>query len=291
MYEEFFGLKARPFLTVPDPDFLYWSEAHSLAFSILRYGLMTRAPITVITGEIGAGKTTLLRRMLREVPEDLTVGLVSNFQPGRGELLHWALMALGETVGDEPYVALFRRFQDAVVRAYAEGRRVALVFDEAQNLDPAALEQLRMLSNINAEKDELLQLILVGQPQLRDLLARPDLAQFTQRISADFHLGALTESDVEAYVQHRLEVAGATRRIYPPETCRLVHRAARGVPRLVNILCDLGLVYAFSIGVREVGEETLAEFLDSARRRGIYTQFAPVGPLAAEAAPLARRAL
>jgi type II secretory pathway predicted ATPase ExeA len=291
MYEEFFGLKARPFLTVPDPDFLYWSEAHSLAFSILRYGVMTRAPITVITGEIGAGKTTLLRRLLREAPEDLTVGLVSNFQPGRGELLHWALMALGESVGDEPYVALFTRFQDTVVRAYAEGRRVALVFDEAQNLDPAALEQLRMLSNINAEKDELLQLILVGQPQLRDLLARPDLVQFAQRISADFHLGALTEEDVEAYVQHRLEVAGAALRIFPPEACRLVHRACRGVPRLVNILCDLGLVYAFSIGAREVSEATLAEFLDSARRRGIYTQFAPVGPLSAEAAPLARRAL
>ncbi|HET7413531.1 MAG TPA: AAA family ATPase, partial [Pararhizobium sp.] len=119
MYEAFYGLKERPFTTVPDPQFLYWSEAHQLAFAILHYGVMTRAPITVITGDIGAGKTTLLRRLLNEIPEELTVGLVSNMKEGRGELLHWVMMALGqEFQADEPYVALFKRFQDFLVDAY-----------------------------------------------------------------------------------------------------------------------------------------------------------------------------
>lgn len=277
MYEAFYGLTSRPFLTTPDPDFLYWSETHSLAFTMLRYGLMTRAPITVITGEIGAGKTTLLRQIMREIPADLEVGLISNMQVGRGELLHWVLMALSQEAPDEPYVRLFRRFQDHLIEAYASGRRVVLIFDEAQNLGVDALEELRMLSNINADKDELLQIVLVGQPQLRELLARPELVQFAQRISSDFHLEALSAEEVERYVDHRLEIGGAGWRIFPTATCRLIHQATRGVPRLVNILCDLCLVYGYSAESKVIDEALLREFLNGAKRRGIYTQFAAPG--------------
>jgi type II secretory pathway predicted ATPase ExeA len=276
MYEEFYKLNERPFLTVPDPTFLYWAEAHTLAFTMLRYGLMSRAPITVITGEIGAGKTTLLRQLLREVPQGLTVGLVSNMQEARGNLLDWVMMSLGEELGEENYVVKFRRFQDHVVKCYAAGKRVVLIFDEAQNLRVDALEELRMLSNINADKDELLQLVLVGQPQLRELLARPELTQFTQRISSDFHLVAMETAEVEHYIQHRLQVAGASWRIFPPRTCMLIHLATRGVPRMVNILCDLCLVYGFSAGSKVIEESLLREFLSSAQRRGIYQQFAPL---------------
>lgn len=286
MYEAFYGLKHRPFLTVPDPDFLFWADQHALAFTMLRYGLMTRAPITVVTGEIGAGKTTLLRQMMREIPADLVVGLVSNMQAGRGELLQWVMMALGQSVAEEPYVRLFQRFQDFVIEAYAQGKRVVLIFDEAQNLSVEALEELRMLSNINADKDELLQLVLVGQPQLRDLLARPELVQFSQRISSDFHLTALGAQDVESYILHRLEVAGAAWRIFPARTCALVHEATRGVPRLVNILCDLCLVYGFAAETKVIEEPLLREFLTGAKRRGIYEQFAPLS----EAPKLVRQA-
>lgn len=277
MYEEFYGLTCRPFLTVPDPDFLYWAESHTMAFTMLRYGLMMRAPITVITGEIGSGKTTLLRQLLREIPSDLEVGLVSNMQTGRGRLLDWIMMSLGQPIHDnEAHVRLFQRFQEYLVDSYAKGRRVILIFDEAQNLDVATLEELRTLSNINAEKDELLQLVLIGQPQLRDLLARPELVQFVQRVSSDFHLSALERKEVEQYIEHRLQVAEAKWRIFPTRTCDLIHQATRGVPRLINILCDLSLVVGYSAQSKVIEEPHLREFLSSARRRGIYTQFSPL---------------
>jgi len=274
MYEAFYGLNERPFTTLPDPQFLYWSEAHQLAYAILHYGIMTRAPITVITGEIGAGKTTLLRRLLGEIPEDLTVGLVSNMKEGRGELLHWVMMALGQEFdASEPYVVLFKRFQEFLVRAYAEGRRVVVVVDEAQNLGAAALEELRMYTNINADKDELLQLVLVGQPQLRELLSHPDLVQFTQRISADFHLEPLSETETANYIQRRLEIAGATRQIFTDEACARICQVTGGVPRLVNILCDICLVYGFAEDRQEIDVDVLDEILSSAERRGIFGQF------------------
>ena len=286
MYEAFYGLRARPFLTAPDPAFLYWSDAHAMAFAMLRYGVMTRAPITVVTGEIGAGKTTHLRRLLAEAPHDHVIGLVSNMQAGRGELLHWVMMALGEPLGDDSYVRLFQRFQDFVVNTYATGRRVTLIFDEAQNFPVEALEELRMLSNVNADGDELLQLVLVGQPQLREMLRRPELAQFAQRISADFHLDALSAADVERYVQHRLDVVGAAWRIFPAPVCALIHQATRGVPRLINILCDLCLAYGFAAVAKVIDEALLREFLTSARARGVYEQFAPLD----ETPKLVRRA-
>ena len=274
MYEAFYGLKERPFTTVPDPQFLYWSEAHQLAFAILHYGVMTRAPITVVTGDIGAGKTTLIRRLLDEIPEELTVGLVSNMKEGRGELLHWVMMALGQDFqADEPYVAMFKRFQDLLVRAYANGRRVVLIVDEAQNLGAAALEELRMFTNINADKDELLQLILVGQPQLRALLQQPELVQFTQRISADFHLEPLSPSETVSYIRRRLEVAGAEHEIFSEDLCERICAATGGVPRLINILCDMCMVYGFAENRVVLDSDILDEILSSTKRRGIFGQF------------------
>lgn len=278
MYEAFYGLKERPFTTVPDPQFLYWSEAHQLAFAILHYGVMTRAPITVVTGDIGAGKTTLIRRLLDEIPEELTVGLVSNMKEGRGELLHWVMMALGQDFqADEPYVALFKRFQDFLIEAYARGRRVVLIVDEAQNLGAAALEELRMFTNINADKDELLQLILVGQPQLRALLQQPELVQFTQRISADFHLEPLTPSETVSYIRRRLEVAGAEHEIFSEELCERICAATGGVPRLINILCDMCMVYGFAENRAVLDSDILDEILASTQRRGIFGQFGAKG--------------
>ncbi len=276
MYEEFYRLKTRPFMTVPDPDYLYWTESHTLAFTMLRYGLMARAPITVVTGEIGAGKTTLLRQLLREIPADLDVGLISNMQAGRGELLEWILMALGQPVENEPYIRLFQRLQDHLVESYACGRRVVLVFDEAQNLDVSTLEELRLISNINADKDDLVQLVLVGQPQLRELLGRPELKQFAQRISSDFNLGPLNAEEVDRYIQHRLNIAGAQWRIFPSRTCSLIHHATNGIPRLVNILAELCLVYGYSTESRIIDETILREFMSSAQSRGIYEQFRPL---------------
>ena len=276
MYEAFYGLKRRPFLTVPDPEFLYWSDTHRLAITMLRYGILSRAPITVVTGDVGAGKTTLIRHLMAEIPEDLTLGLISNMQRGRGELLHWAMLSLDQEIRDEQYVQTFRRFQDVLIERYAEGRRVVLIIDEAQNLSHAQLEELRMLTNINAEKDELLQLILIGQPKLRELLNRPELEQLVQRISADYHLGPLSLSEARAYISQRLQIAGAKQMIFPTRSCELIFEATRGVPRLINILCDLCLVHGYSEECFQIEEDLIREFLTETAKRGIYTQFTPL---------------
>lgn len=263
IYTSHFGLRERPFTLVPDPDFMFWSPQHRRAFSILEYGILTRAPITLITGEVGAGKTTLLHHLLRSVGEDVRIGLVSNAHGDRGELLRWVLLSLA--LAAEPastYVDLFGQFQAFLIAEYAAGRRVILVFDEAQNLSRESLEELRMFTNINANKDELLQLVLVGQPELRDVIRRPDMTQFAQRISASFHLPAMDGPTVRAYIRHRLRVAGAADDIFSAAATELVYRATMGVPRLVNQLCDLSMVYAFTKDQRRVARLTVQQVLD-----------------------------
>jgi type II secretory pathway predicted ATPase ExeA len=255
LYTAHFGLRERPFSLVPDPDFLYWSPSHKRAFAMLEYGILTRAPITLITGEVGAGKTTLLHHLLKSIEQDVRVGLISNAQGGRGELLRWVLLSLGQpAMPEQTYVDLFGQFQRHLIDEYAAGRRVILIFDEAQNLSRESLEELRMFTNINANKDELLQLVLVGQPELREIVSRPDLSQFAQRVAASFHLTAMDLGMVQGYVTHRLKVAGATRLIFQAPAVEQVYHATRGVPRLVNKLCDLAMVYSFTKGLHQVSQ-------------------------------------
>lgn len=273
MYEAFYELRKRPFHTAPDPQFLFWSEEHVLGYTMLHYGIMMRAQITVVTGEIGSGKTTLIRQLLRDIPEDIEVGLVSNMQQGRGELLQWIMLALDQEPGDAPYIELFQRFQNYLIDRYATGKRVVIIIDEAQNLSVEAIEELRMLSNINSDENELLQLIVVGQPQLRELLRRPELEQFAQRMTADFHISRMSASDVRKYIHHRLSVAGAQWRIFPDRTCDLICAASRGIPRLVNVLCDMCLVVGFSDERKVIEEPLLRETITAMRSRGVYEQF------------------
>jgi type II secretory pathway predicted ATPase ExeA len=259
LYTEFFGLDERPFTLLPDPDFLFWSKQHKRAFSVLEYGILSRAPITLITGEIGAGKTTLLQALLRNVEDDVTVGLVSNAQGGRGELVAWILSALDLTVERGlDYVAMFRMLQDFLIDEYASGRRVILIFDEAQNLSLEGLEELRMLTNINSNKDELLQLVLVGQPELRDMVMRPELRQFAQRVAANFHLPRMDPDTVGGYIRHRLKVAGGCGDEFTPEACSLIADTTAGVPRLVNQLADIAMVYASTQESRSITAETVS---------------------------------
>lgn len=263
IYTAHFGLTERPFSLLPDPGFIYWSPAHRRAFTILEYGILTRAPITLITGEVGTGKTTLLHQLIATVGPDVRVGLISNAHGDRGELLRWVLLALAQPAGpQETYVDLFGRFQHYLIEEYAAGRRVILIFDEAQNLSRESLEELRMFTNINSGKDELLQLVLVGQPELRDVVRRPDLTQFAQRVSAAFHLQAMDRATLRDYVRHRLEVAGAREEIFGISAIELVHDATGGVPRLVNQLCDLAMVYAYTQDARRVTRQTVQQVLE-----------------------------
>lgn len=275
IYTDHFAFTERPFSLQPDPDFLFWSTPHKKVYAMLEYGVMTRAPITVVTGEIGAGKTTLLRHLLRNLDDDYTVGLVSNAHGDRGELLHWVLMALGQKAPmDATYVALFSQFQAFLINEYAAGRRTILIFDEAQNLDASTLEELRMFSNINADQDELIQLVLVGQPELREMIQDPKLVQFAQRVSSDAHLPALSRSAVRDYISHRTRVAGATRDIFTDEACAAMHEASGGIPRLVNQLADYALIYVFGEGRYRVDVTTIEQVVADRNANG---SFAPIG--------------
>jgi type II secretory pathway predicted ATPase ExeA len=262
IYTEHFGLTAQPFSLTPDPDFLFWSPAHKRAYAMLEYGVMTHAPITLITGEVGAGKTTLLQHLLRSLVPEVKVGLVSNPIGSREELLRWVLMSLDlPAVPEDTYVDLFSRFQTFVINEYAAGHRVILIFDEAQNLDRAALEELRMFTNINTGRDVLLQLVLVGQPELRDIVGRKDMRQFAQRVAALFHLPAMDLPTMREYIKHRLSVAGRTRRLFTADAVTLIHEKTGGVPRMVNRLCDLALVYAFTAGRKSVDPAIINDVL------------------------------
>ena len=263
IYTSFFGLTERPFSLVPDPGFLYWSPLHKRAYSILEYGILTRAPITLITGEVGAGKTTLLHHLLQSVGDDIRIGLVANAHGDRGELLRWVLLALSQpTEPNADYVSMFGQFQSYLISEYAAGRRVVLIFDEAQNLSRESLEEVRMFTNVNSGKDELLQLVLVGQPELRDIIHRPDLTQFAQRVAASFHLSAMDLRGVRNYIEHRLMLAGAQYSIFSPSAMSAIHDATGGVPRLVNQLCDLSLVYTFTKDQHRVQRLTVQQVLD-----------------------------
>lgn len=262
-YLKFFGLSQRPFTLLPDPEFLYWSDQHRRGYAVLEYGIMSRAPITVLTGEVGAGKTTLLQRLLSKIEPDVTIGLVSNAQGNRGEMLQWVLNALGVHFDvNTGYVHNFQLLQDFLIEQYASGKRVVLVFDEAQNVSTEALEELRMLTNINANKDELVQLILVGQPELRQKIQDPSMKQLAQRISASFHLNRMDTEGTAAYIRHRMRTAGGRGDEFTPEAAELIHKVTQGVPRLINQLCDFGLVYSWTDNVRNVTRKTIQAVLD-----------------------------
>jgi type II secretory pathway predicted ATPase ExeA len=246
MYERFFNFKSKPFALSPDPKFLYASAQHAAALTLLEYGIESQASFCLLTGEIGSGKTTVLRQLIRTLGSAFTIGLVSNTHQGFTSIVPWALSALGVNPADSSPVAQYEALTTAIIRAYGQGKRTLLIFDEAQNLSVALLEELRLLSNLNSEQDVALQVMLVGQPELRTQLERPELTQFAQRVSVDFHLDRLAFGEARAYVRHRLTVAGGDPELFAPDAVAFIHARANGVPRLINQLCDLSLVYAFA---------------------------------------------
>jgi type II secretory pathway predicted ATPase ExeA len=269
MYEAFYHLREKPFSILPDPDLIYWGKMHSMAFTMLEFGVMNNAGFTVITGEIGSGKTTLVRHLLKKVSPAITIGLISNSPQGRQELLQWILMSLGQSF-DGDYPNLFKKLQDFLYGQFANGRRTILIIDEAQNLEPEALEHLRMISNINADKFQILQLILVGQPQLRDLLLAPKLHQFAQRISSDFHLRPLDDREVANYIAFRLQAVGAPRPLFTQEACSLIASASGGIPRMINVLCDTALVYGFANDQRVISDHLVRDVIADKQQYSIF---------------------
>jgi putative secretion ATPase (PEP-CTERM system associated) len=270
VYEAFFGFREKPFSILPDPGFLYLSPKHSMALAVLEYGLSNQAGFNVITGDIGTGKTTLIRHLLNQMGEDVTIGLISNTHRSFGELLQWILFAFKLEHRGKEKVEMFRDFIDFLVKEYSGNHRTVLIVDEAQNLSPAALEELRMLSNVNADKDQLLQLVLVGQAELRETLRRPDLVQFAQRVAVDYHLAPLTREETHAYIRHRIAVAGCEdERLFDDPSCDAVFEYSGGVPRLINLLCDAALVYAFAEQRPTVGVELVRDAATDKQNGGL----------------------
>ena len=279
IYTTFFKLKERPFALLPDPEFIFWSESHTRAFAMLEYGLVTRAPITLITGDIGAGKTTLLQHLVHSVGDEVRIALLSNSTGERSDLLRWVLLALDQKGGgEESYIELFERFQSFLIAEYAAGRRVVVIIDEAQSLTRESLEELRMFTNINNGKDELLQLILVGQPELRDIIQRHDMTQFAQRVSSAFHLPAMDVQTVRNYITHRIQVAGGDPKIFPLSAKDQIYQATGGVPRLVNQLCDLSMVYAYTKESLRVSRLIVQQVIDDGVFFGVRSPDTPPVP-------------
>jgi general secretion pathway protein A len=261
MYERHFGLTAKPFALTPDPAFLFLSRQHAMAMTMLEYGLQSQAAFSLLTGEIGSGKTTLLRRLLHQLGDQVVVGLISHTHARFKSIHSWALSALNIAPADDSEIAQYEALVDAFVKTYARGRRTLLIIDEAQNLSIEVLEELRLLSNVNSERDLILQILLIGQPELRRKLSRPELQQFAQRVSVDFHLKPLDRVEAHAYVHHRLEIAGRRKTLFLPDAIEFVHVQTKGVPRLMNQLCDFALLYAFADGRDTIDAELIAQVL------------------------------
>jgi general secretion pathway protein A len=277
MYKSFYGLQEKPFELLPDPAFLYMSKGHRAALTLLRYSIVSRQAFSVVTGEVGSGKTTLINQILDEMQADTTVGLMSFTHQDSGDMAEWIMMAFGLEYKNQSKAELYDRFVSFLIDEYARGRQTILIVDEAQNMHVEGLENVRMLSNVNAQKEYLLHLILVGQPELRELLKRQDLRQLTQRISAAYHLNRLTNEEAQEYIRYRLEVAGASGEIFTPEARRLVAEASSGIPRIINTVCDLALVYGFSDQEKVIDVGIVDAVLKDRREMGLLDDPEPAG--------------
>ena len=270
MYEKYFGFAEKPFALRPDARFLYLGEHHRRALTLMEYGLANEASFLLITGEVGAGKTTLIRCLLDRLDQTLVVGLVSNTSRESGRILQWIGLAFGLEVQGKDDVTVYDLLTQFLIRTYGEGRRALLIVDESQNLGYSRLEEMRLLSNLNADHDFLLQMILVGQPELRVLMKSPRLRQLAQRIGADYHIGRFSESETREYVRHRLQVAGGQPDTFSVEALSLAHASSRGIPRLINQLCDTALVYAYAEQSRLVSGEMMREVIRDRCVGGIF---------------------
>jgi general secretion pathway protein A len=254
MYTSFFGLNEEPFSITPNPRYLYMSERHTEALAHLIYGIKDSGGFVQLTGEVGTGKTTLLRSLLLRLPENADVALILNPQLSATEFLAAILTELGVPQPDKPdsLKALTDALNRFLLENHSKGRRTVLIVDEAQNFAVDVLEQIRLLTNLETARQKLLQITLIGQPELRAMLARTDLRQLAQRITGRYHLEPLSQADTEEYVRHRLRVAGTTNAIFPVNSCRELYRLSGGVPRIINVIADRAMLGAYTQDEHEI---------------------------------------
>jgi general secretion pathway protein A len=263
MYLEFYGLTENPFNVTSDPNFLYLSHTHKEALNHLLYGIEQRKGFVEITGEVGAGKTTLCRALLNQLDSKTKTCLIFNSNLPENQLLEEILNDFGIIPERRSKVIFLRQLNDFLLKQLYDGNNTVLIIDEAQNLRSSTLETIRMLSNFETEKEKLLQIVLVGQPQLREKLDSPDLLQLKQRISVRFHIKALEKDEVRKYIEHRLHVAGSGEKItFTPGAIEHIYSYSKGIPRVINIICDKSLLLGFVHGTRFIEHDTIQKSID-----------------------------
>ena len=281
MYRKYFGLGEAPFSIAPDPRYLYMSERHQEALAHLLYGISGDGGFVLLTGEVGAGKTTICRCLLEQIPPNCDIAYIFNPKLTVEELLSTICTEFGVAypAGRTTVKTFVDNINAYLLDAHARGRQAVLIIDEAQSLSVDVLEQMRLLTNLETNQRKLLQIILVGQPELAEMLARPELRQLAQRIVARYHLGPLAKSEVAAYVRHRLEIAGAQQPLFPTSLTGRLFSLSQGVPRLINVLCDRALLGAYLQGRERVDRTTLTQaarevfFQPVSRRRRLLDFF------------------
>lgn len=262
LYSQHFGMTGRPFSPLADASTLYWSSAHTRAYGALEYGLFASTPFCVLTGIEGSGKTSLLLRLMHDAGDENRIAMVGGLRPDVASVIPWILQALGGDVSSgATEVVRFGQLQDALISEYAAGRRTVLIFDEAHDLGDAALDELRLLSNINTANDQLLQVVLCGLPPLRDRLRRPRHAGLAQRVGAWGHLDVLDADGTADYIVDRLSAAGAPMDLVTGEASDLIHDACAGTPRLINQLAELAMIYMMTGGVDRVDAGVIRQVL------------------------------
>lgn len=253
MYEAFFGFREKPFNLTPDPKFLYLSAKHNEAFAHLEFGLGQRGGFMAVTGEVGTGKTTLCRYFLERLDDDTLSAFILYPALGTTELLRAVNKDLGIPADGESNKELIDCLHEFLLDSRREGKNIVLVIDEAQNLSRDVLEQVRLISNLETDTEKLIQIVLIGQSELKDILAQTDLRQLAQRVTARYHLTPLTRQDLTQYIRHRLAVAGGIGKVdFTPGALRAVHRYSKGIPRLINLVCDRALLAAFVYEQNEI---------------------------------------
>ncbi len=263
MYEQFFGLKEKPFNVTADPAFLFFSRRHKEAFSHLIYGIKERKGFLEITGEIGTGKTTLCKALLNSLDKDVKSALILNPDLSKFQLLKTILQDLEVAFEKKSGFSLLAKLNEFLIQQLSQGSNVVLIIDEAQNLKTSTLEQIRLLSNLETEKEKLLQIVLVGQPELRDKLKSPKLTQLRQRISVRYHILPLDRDEIVRYIEHRLSVAGSANSVkFTKEAIEEIYKYSQGIPRLINILCDKALLAAYVAETKSIPQELIIKCIE-----------------------------
>lgn len=259
MYKAYFRMSDMPFSIAPDPAYLYMSAKHREALAHLLYGVNADSAFILLTGDVGTGKTTICRCMLEQLSDNCDTAFILNPRLTEVELLASICdeLSIQYTAAKATVKTFVDRINERLLASHAAGRRTLLIIDEAQNLSPRVLEQLRLLTNLETNRCKLLQIILIGQPELKKMLERPELRQLSQRITARFHLGPLSRSELYNYIAHRLAVAGTRRRLFPPAVINRLFKFSGGVPRLVNLICDRALLGAYARGSHRVDKDLL----------------------------------